>query len=447
MQINPNQRGRLPQVGPPISFLTKDGRLRGWKVTLPGRRPLATPAVADGRVFLGGGFGSYDFYAFDAVSGQLSWQYQTTDDGPTAAVAWEGHVAFSTESCELEVLTVDGRPLWKKWLGDPLMSMPAMADGRVFAAFPDSRGDHRHYLAAFHLRNGREAWRAAIDAEVISAPVLADGHVYLTNLEGTLFCFGKEDGRLAWRERKDATSSPAVWNGQCYFSRRREVSTGPTGPRQTEHVAARGITPEADTRTYTQTAGLADYLDHARRMRGSPRYKKSSGMDAAVGFAAHKGDAKMHLAMKHLGQGHVHEVWAYQGSKPFVWRGRLYSALGDTVYSVDPVTQEVYWKKRLGRDGASTEVLDSVLTPPATVNGKLFLGSIFGDFYCLSAASGEELWRFQVDEAITFQPAVVRGRVYIPTDGGSLYCLETGDDRDDGWSMWGATAAHNGLAV
>jgi outer membrane protein assembly factor BamB len=31
---------------------------------------LATPAVFDGKVFLGGGFGSYEFYALDAKTGK-----------------------------------------------------------------------------------------------------------------------------------------------------------------------------------------------------------------------------------------------------------------------------------------------------------------------------------------------------------------------------------------
>src|SRR5262249_21244431 len=35
---------------------------------------------------LGGGFGSYDFYALDAASGHVLWQYRPEDDGPTAAV-------------------------------------------------------------------------------------------------------------------------------------------------------------------------------------------------------------------------------------------------------------------------------------------------------------------------------------------------------------------------
>ena len=110
MKINPKFRGSLPRVAPPVAWQSKDGHRNGWKVTIPGQRPLATPAVADGRIFLGGGFGSYDFYALDAATGHVLWQYQTEDDGPTAAVVHEGHVAFNTESCELEVLDTAGRP-------------------------------------------------------------------------------------------------------------------------------------------------------------------------------------------------------------------------------------------------------------------------------------------------------------------------------------------------
>jgi Ca-activated chloride channel family protein len=435
-------------VSATVPFTTPDGRFTGWKSVIPGGRPLATPAVADGRVFLGGGFGSHEFYALDAATGDLAWEHRTHDDGPTAAAVEDGLVVFNTESCELEVLTVEGKPVWKKWLGDPLMSMPAIAGGRVFMAFPDSRGDRRHYLACFDLRAGREHWRSHIAGEIITAPVCADGQVYLSTMEGTVYCFRQDDGGLVWQEPSSATSSPVVWNGRCYFSRRDEVTVTEEGgavKQQVESLAARGLTMRDVLCGMPGTATHADWLDYTKRGPRSPYERDSRHYDAHVGFAFSKGDAKMDQAMRNTGRGTVHGCWAYQGSKPFIFKDRLYSAMGDTLKCVDPRTQAVLWKKALHQRPEQAEVLDSVLTPPALVNDKVFVGSILGDVHCLSAEDGEVLWSARIGEPIVFQPAVARGRVYAATYQGSLVCLETGDAADDGWFMWGAAAAHNGL--
>ena len=115
----------------------------------------------------------------------------------------------------------------------------------------------------------------------------------------------------------------------------------------------------------------------------------------------------MFQAMHNLGKAHVHAVWAYQGSKPFVSRGRLYAAHGDTVSSADPRSEEVYWKKTLGNQAeTSEELLDSPLTPPAIVKSKLFFGTVHGDLHCLAAESGDVLWSTQVGEPVVFQPAI-----------------------------------------
>jgi outer membrane protein assembly factor BamB len=450
MKINDSLRGRLPRVEEPEPFTDADSGRSGWRVRIPGDRPLATPAVVDGRVFLGGGFGSYDFYGLDADNGRVAWQYQTEDDGPTAAVVADGRVVFNTESCELEVLTTDGQRVWKHWLGDPLLSIPAVGGGRVFMAYPDSRADRRHYLACFDLADGRQVWRQPMTGEVITCPVLANGRVYLANLDGTLACFEQEDGRPLWQEARNATSSPAVWRDQCYFSQRDEVraragAAAAAAAQQMEHLARKRAAAGTPTERYEGTASPADYLDHEKRRHRSPHYGKHGAFDGKVGFAGHKGDAKIAQAMGNLGTGHVFGVWAFQGSKPFIAYGRLFSGLGDTVHCADPETKEVFWKSKLRQGEAGAELLDSILTPPALVNGKLFLGTLDGRVLCLSAASGDTLWSVRIGEPVLFQLAVARGRVYAPTALGSLFCLETGDPADDGWLMWGATPAHNGL--
>lgn len=438
--IPQNRRGQLPAVEPAVRF-TSPERRSGWRIALPGRHPLATPAVVGGRVFLGGGFGSYEFYALDAVSGAVVWQYQTGDDGPTAAVVADGFIAFNTESCELEILNLAGRPLWKQWLGDPLLSMPALGGGHVYMAYPDSRGDHRHYLACFDVLSGARRWARPIDGEIITAPVLDDGKVYLATLDGTIACFRQEDGGEVWREPRNATSAPTVRDGQCYFSRRKEVARAGSS-QQTESLAKRACAPNSATHTLAGTERDADYLDHGKRAARSPRYASTNHMDAAVGFGAHKGDAKIHQAMHNLGHGHISALWAYQGSKPFVARGRMYSGLGDTVHCVDPRSEATYWKRALGN--ANGELLDAMLTPPALANGKVFVGTADGVLHCLDAESGATLWSATLGEPILFQPAVAAGRVYAASSQGSLFCLETGDPADDGWPMWGGSPGHNG---
>jgi outer membrane protein assembly factor BamB len=121
-------------------FGTPDGK-NGWVLRLPGGRPIATPAYADGMLFVGGGYGSHEFYAVDSETGKIIWGIQTGDDGPTAAVVADGMVAFNTESCTLVVVDERrGRVIWQEWLGDPLMSQPAIDKGVLFMAHPAATG-------------------------------------------------------------------------------------------------------------------------------------------------------------------------------------------------------------------------------------------------------------------------------------------------------------------
>ncbi len=445
-----------PDDGPPVprelsgptAFTTKEGR-KGWQVRFPGRRPLATPAVVGGKVFIGAGFGSHEFYALDAHNGKRLWEYRTKDDGPTAAAVEDGYVAFNTESCELEVLTVDGRPVWKKWLGDPLMSMPAVAGGRIYMAHPDGKGTGNHSLACFDLKTGQEHWKKPIAGEIITAPVLHGGRVHLATVDGTLYCFGGREGEPLWSEKRNATSSPTVWEGKCYFSRREVVKRKGDGGKpveqQTEMLACRGAGRDNSIVSLESTILAADYLDSRKRANSSSEAKKKE-LDGSVGFGYVAGlpSGSMGLSAANTGQGTVSGIWAYQGSRPFVVRDQLYSTMGHTLSCVDPRTEKIVWKKEL-RPGGEGPVVDATLTPPALVNGKVFVGTSRGELLCLSADSGKELWRATVGEPIAFQPAVAAGRVYVGSSTGVLFCLETGDAKDDGWLMWGGTASHNGL--
>ncbi|MFL6333006.1 MAG: PQQ-binding-like beta-propeller repeat protein, partial [Pyrinomonadaceae bacterium] len=233
----------------PASFRTDDGR-EGWVVRIPGGRPLATPAYSKGRLFVGGGYGSHEFYAFEAKTGRLVWKTNTGDDGPTAAVIEDGLVAFNTESCTLVVVDEQtGKMVWQEWLGDPLMSQPAVSKGRLYMAYPgggrgpaqqqnmanhtgqsaaahippqpvqgapkkegtqDEQESGSHRLLCADLKTGRHLWERAISSDVISAPVISDGHVYATTFDGTSYSFDAATGELIWKKENAGTSAPVV---------------------------------------------------------------------------------------------------------------------------------------------------------------------------------------------------------------------------------------------
>jgi len=474
-----------------IPFTSKEGK-KGWKAVIPGGETLATPAVVDGKVFIGGGFNSTDFYALDAETGKPRWRYRTADHGPTAPVVDSGYVSFSTESCELEVLTAGGEPVWKKWLGVPLMSAPAIADGRVITAFPDSRGSrqYQYYLASFELRTGKELWRKEIADEVIAAPVIDDNRVFVATVDGTLHCFHAEDGAVAWVEKEqNATSAPTVWKDRCWFGRRQEETTTKAGRnvvQQTEQVAARGLDAEGAVRDLTVTSRLADYLGSGKRSVMMARQGKSSKkyasqrVNAGMGFPSEGirmagGDSDVlpslppgyssaittasvkNTAATNLGQAGALGVWSYQGSRPLFYEGRLYAAMGDSLSCVDVKTEKVLWKKDFRSAKRERETSDkatprekeerlqyATVTPPVLVNHKVFVGTSYGEVVCLSAATGDVLWKATIGKPVVSQPVVADGRIYVSTKAGILYCLNTGDPRDDGWLMWGANATHTG---
>ncbi len=306
------------------------GKLKGWKVQLPENLPLASPAIADGALFIGGGFGSYSFYALDAYSGNLKWAVRTGDDGPTAAVVQKGRVLFNTESCILYCLDANnGHELWNWWLGDPLMSQPGAYEDKVYIAYPSNTG---HRLACLALGDGAVEWTQSIVGELISAPVINDGAVYATCLEGTVYKFDYGKGNLAWVKQNKGTSAPFVYNDQVYFSMRTEKTEAGQTVIHEGLGGMGGGSGEMTTVPMAETK--ADYLDVSKQAKGAA-VDKQAALDSAVGFSTAPASAKMEQASGNLGVSSVSGVWSYQGSRPVIKDGISYNAQGDKARAVD----------------------------------------------------------------------------------------------------------------
>ncbi|MCZ7682896.1 MAG: VIT domain-containing protein [Sandaracinaceae bacterium] len=415
MQVRPIRVPRPPR-GATSRFNFGEGR-RGWITALPRAELLTSPAFANGRVFLGGGFASHQFYAFDAYDGELAWSIAAPDGGPTAAIVEDGKVVFNTESCTIFVADAEsGELLWSRWLGDPLMSQPAAANGLVFSAYPKNGG---HEFGAFRLADGEPVWATPIEADVIQAPQVAGDSVYFATMDGTAYRLDARTGRVRWA--RDVGASSAVWVDRSSVLLARRTGNA-RAPREQMIVLG------------AQDGRLRHEGEHfdAAYLSGQSRDRElARGQAGAWGNVPHG---------EHLGLTNVAAGWAFQGSSPAVADGRAYFAVSGEILARDMETAEAVWRRRYAQaEGAQA------LSPPAVVGALLVFGTVDGHLFATDIDTGLTVWAYDVGEPVVFQPIVAQGWVYVATGRGNLIGLELGDAMLDGWHMWGGNARHAGL--
>jgi Ca-activated chloride channel family protein len=433
------------------SFGTPDGKT-GWVLRLPGGRPIATPAYADGMLFVGGGYGSHEFYAVDSETGKVIWKIQTGDDGPTAAVVADGMVAFNTEICTLVVVDERrGRVIWQEWLGDPLMSQPAIDKGVLFMAHPAATGrpakpaeyhprpaspGGSHRLLAAELSTGRHIWEQEISGDVITAPIISDGTVYFTTFNGSSYALSAADGSVLWVKVNAATSAPVIANGQLYETRKSLAG------KETVEGLARVDAKQGNARDKDLIAkSKAEYLKEGNGGGVALSAQAVASLDSSVGFSAAPPSAKLAQANAAVGVSSVAGAWAYQGSRAAVSKGQILNAQGNYINSVRVSDGQQSWQAEVvGSHGAPG---GQVFSPPAVGRDYLYLAGAAGNLVSVQQSNGAVGFSYAMKAPIAFQPTLAKGNVYVGTSDGRLICLKTGNKDADGWYAWGGNAQHN----
>jgi len=419
----------------PVSFDTKDAR-KGWAIRIPGGRPIATPAYADGLLFVGGGYGSHEFYAFDAETGKVAWQMKTADDGPTAAVVEDGCVAFNTESCTVVVADAKtGALLWQEWLGDPLMSQPAISKGRLYMAYPDSKGDQSHRLLCAELKTGKHLWSTKITGDIISAPVIDGDDVYFTCFDGTAFCVRAGNGEVAWTKKQAGTSAPVIAEGQVMMTAK-SIVDGRAHEGMLRLEAKQG--GRKDSRLIA--SAKATYLEKGSGGGGAV-HGSAQQLDADVGFATAPEAAKLGDANENLGVATVADAWAYQGSRAAYYGGRMMNGQGAALNCFRSDTADCVWQAEARGAGVGEGM--QVFSPPALGKRNMYLVTAQGHLLAVGQEDGRVQFLYATKLPMAFQPALANGNMYIGTANGMLVCLKTGDSDADGWTAWGGNAQHN----
>jgi outer membrane protein assembly factor BamB/predicted phosphohydrolase len=131
-----------------------------WKVDC-GTPVLASPVIAEGSVFIGGGNSA--FYCINSSTGEIVWKYADIDGLIQGKPAVYGDkVVFGAWDRHLYCLKASTGELVWKWnngkanrLFSPGNIVPVISNGKVFIVAPD------RFMTAINLQTGIEEWRTS----------------------------------------------------------------------------------------------------------------------------------------------------------------------------------------------------------------------------------------------------------------------------------------------
>lgn len=125
-------------------------------------------------------------YCFARTDGREVWRYSGNPLGywSTPAVA-EGRIWVGGEDGRMVCLdAAAGGELWAFKTGEGIWSSPCVVDGRVIFG---SRDFHLYCLDAV---SGDEVWRLKLDGRIISSPCIVGGRVWIGTATGWFYCIG-----------------------------------------------------------------------------------------------------------------------------------------------------------------------------------------------------------------------------------------------------------------
>ena len=163
---------------------------------------LARPVVGGGMLFTMDSEGLVR--AFDANSGDRSWEFDTTpQDRDGAAMGGglgydSGHLYATTGFGDVLALNAaDGKIIWRKELLNPIRAAPAIANGRLYVVTIDNE------LQALDAHTGEVLWHhrgIAENATLMGAsnPAITTDGIIVAYSSGEIFNLRPENGRVAW---------------------------------------------------------------------------------------------------------------------------------------------------------------------------------------------------------------------------------------------------------
>lgn len=318
---------------------------------------------------------------------------------------------FGTETGSFYALdSKSGGLLWRRSVGSPVLSSPAIGGSRVYFTTWDNA------LHALDAESGRQLWRLDLGRTVratdyweyyTSSPILAGGRLYVGSGDGKIYAVDPANGRIAWASDAGARirSTPAVTAGAVIVGTNggRVIAVDRSSGRRLWQFATEGAAHDFsfgdnDTRSVVTAPIVAGNIVIAGGRDGN-----IYGIDLDTGAQRWR-------------ETHDGGSWilglAGNGST-------FYSGSGSAliVQAAETATGKEIWRTPTGNAmfGGLAEAGDVLVS-----NGNN------GNLFALEQGTGAQLWRVRLSDMALSSPLVAPGLIFTGADDGSVYALETG---------------------
>lgn len=183
----------------------------------------SSPFITDDKVYFGAG--DNGVFCLDANTGDLIWHYENVHVDSSPAV-WQGGVYFGTGYGDFAVYCLDaenGDELWKEKVAYPAWGSPSIAKGKVYfgtgtGRFVEDEVEAKGRVICFRARDGKKLWDYDTQDAVITAVAISKERLFFGSRDGHLYSL-TASGEFVWKKQigSPILSSPAVTGNMVYF--------------------------------------------------------------------------------------------------------------------------------------------------------------------------------------------------------------------------------------
>jgi outer membrane protein assembly factor BamB len=175
----------------------------------------SSPAVVDGKVYVGAGKTDGHVYCLDASTGSEIWKYQTGNSVYSSPAYFDGKIYIGSQDKNVYCLdATTGSKLWNfSMSGICFLSTPAYFNGKIYIGSQDKN------MYCLDATTGSKIWNYTTNGIIDSSPAIANNKVFFGSSDSYVYCLDDSTGSKIWSYKTmgSVTSSPAIADGKLYF--------------------------------------------------------------------------------------------------------------------------------------------------------------------------------------------------------------------------------------